>query len=213
MAFGKMQAVEITRPNLMVAEFLIRGDAPYCQNKFSQKALAQMAATQAAGSTAKKGKKREGKDFDACYEGALHVASDGWHGIPAPAFRAALISACRMVGFAMTRAKLSVFCVADGVDREDGTPLVRITKGEPRRIDSLVRNDNGSADIRPRPVWDAGWEAVVRIRFDADQFTLTDVTNLMVRAGLQVGIGEGRPDSKTSAGCGWGTFIVSLEEQ
>ena len=34
----------------------------------------------------------------------------------------------------------------------------------------------------------------------------TDVTNLMQRVGMQVGIGEGRPDSRDSAGLGWGTF-------
>ena len=35
-----------------------------------------------------------------------------------------------------------------------------------------------------------------------------DVTNLLMRVGQQVGIGEGRPDSKNSAGMGWGTFNV-----
>jgi len=32
------------------------------------------------------------------------------------------------------------------------------------------------------------------------------VTNLLSRVGMQVGIGEGRPFSKNSAGMGWGTF-------
>jgi hypothetical protein len=57
-------------------------------------------------------------------------------------------------------------------------------------------------------MWRPGWEAKVRIRFDGDQFTLTDVTNLLMRVGLQVGIGEGRPDSKMSTGMGWGMFEV-----
>jgi hypothetical protein len=46
----------------------------------------------------------------------------------------------------------------------------------------------------------------VRVQYDADQFTATDAANLMTRVGAQVGIGEGRPDSKMSAGMGWGTF-------
>jgi hypothetical protein len=50
------------------------------------------------------------------------------------------------------------------------------------------------------------WTSKVRVAYDADQFTLQDVTNLMSRVGLQVGIGEGRPDSRDSAGLGWGTF-------
>jgi len=48
----------------------------------------------------------------------------------------------------------------------------------------------------------------VVVNFDADQFTVQDVTNLMQRVGMQVGIGEGRPDSRDSAGLGWGTFCL-----
>jgi hypothetical protein len=36
----------------------------------------------------------------------------------------------------------------------------------------------------------------------------TDVVNLISRVGLQVGIGEGRPDSKQSAGLGYGLFEI-----
>ena len=49
------------------------------------------------------------------------------------------------------------------------------------------------------------------MRYDADQFTAVDIANLMMRVGVQVGIGEGRPDSKTSTGMGWGTFEVINE--
>jgi hypothetical protein len=38
---------------------------------------------------------------------------------------------------------------------------------------------------------------------------VTDVTNLMQRVGQQVGIGEGRNDSKMSAGMGWGCFTLA----
>jgi len=199
-------SVEIKPPNFETAEFHIRGISPYVQNKFSEKAKEQIRATQEAGSTAKKGKAKAAKDFDECYRQAMHVSAEGWYGIPAPAFRSALISACRMVGFAMTRAKLSLFCEADGVDAEDGTPLVRITEGKPSKVVAAVRNESGVVDLRARPMWSEGWKARVRIRFDADQFTLQDVSNLMMRAGLQVGIGEGRADSPKSTGMGWGMF-------
>lgn len=201
--------VEITAPNLQVAEFLIRGNAPYVQCKFSQKVQEEMKAKQQEGSTAKKGKKREPKDFDALYKSAMHRAKDGgWNGIPATAFRNALISACRVCGFAMTRAKLSVFCLPDGFDESDRTPMVRITKGEPHKHEQHVINASGVADIRAQAMWDEGWEAVVRIEFDADQFTISDVANLLMRSGIQVGVGCGRPDSSNSAGLGFGTFKI-----
>jgi hypothetical protein len=52
------------------------------------------------------------------------------------------------------------------------------------------------------------WSANLRIRFDAGQFTYTDIANLLMRVGEQVGIGEGRHDSKKSGGMGWGTFRI-----
>jgi hypothetical protein len=120
-----------------------------------------------------------------------------------------MISACRVVGFKMTHAKLSVFVEPDGFDADDGTPLVRIY-GEPMVHEGLVRNATGVADVRWRPMW-RQWHAFVRVVYDADQFTLEDVSNLLARAGMQVGIGEGRPDSKMSAGMGWGTFRIAAE--
>ena len=164
---------------------------------------------QESGSQGKKGKKRSAKDFTAAYEGAMHKSAEGWHGIPAPAFRNGCISACRMVGFKMTHAKLSIFVDPDGFDVDDGTPLVKITKGAPEYTELAVRNDSGVCDLRPRPMWRQGWEAVVRIRFDLDQFSLEDVANLLMRVGMQVGVGEGRPDSKKSAGLGWGMFELT----
>ncbi|MFW6342879.1 MAG: hypothetical protein ACOC00_07655 [Halothiobacillaceae bacterium] len=166
--------------------------------------------TQAAGSTAKSKKKREARDFEADFHAAQHISEEGWVGIPAPAFRAALISACRLVGFQMTKAKLSIFVVADGIDADDGTPLVKLDAPPPEMHEGMVRNATGVADIRVRPMWRT-WGANVRLRWDADQFTLSDIVNLMDRAGLQVGIGEGRPDSSKSAGMGWGQFEVARD--
>lgn len=202
------ESISIKPPNFQTAIFRIIGTAPYVQNKFSEKAREQMRATQEAGSTGRSKRAKEAKDFYGAYEAATHRTADGWAGIPAPAFRNAMISACRTVGFKMTLAKLSVFVEADGFDKDDGTPLVKITKGEPHYHEGLVRLQTGVADIRARPMWDPGWESEIRITFDADQFTLSDVTNLLMRVGLQVGVGEGRPDSKNSAGMGWGTFIL-----
>lgn len=200
------RVVVIEPPRFERAVIRIQGSAPYVQHKFSQKARLQIEAQQEAGSQAKKGRKREPKDFDAVCNDATYVSRDGWRGIPAPAFRNAMISACRVVGFKMTLAKLSLFIEADGFDRDDGTPLVKI-EGDSRPHHAPARNTNGGVDIRARPMWEQ-WAANVRVRWDSDQFSAEDVVNLMSRVGMQVGIGEGRPDSKNSAGLGWGLFEV-----
>jgi hypothetical protein len=206
---SKTASLTIAPPKFETAAFTIVGTVPYVQNKFSAKSRQAMKDNAEAGDTAKKGKPRTPKDFKQCYEDALHKTDEGWHGIPAPAFRNAMVSACRLAGFKMTHAKLSVFVEADGFDNEDGTPLVKLTKGTPIYCEHAVRNHTGVSDIRPRPMWREGWEAIVRVRFDAGQFQLQDVANLMMRVGLQVGVGEGRPDSRKSCGMGWGMFALA----
>ena len=201
------QSVTIKPANIQTAEFNIKGTAPYVQARFSGKAMQAMMTKMAAGSTASKSRAKPARDFDDDYRQAMHISTEGWYGIPAGAFRQAMISACRLVGFKMTLAKLSVFVHADGFDKIDGIPLIRL-EGTPERTDMAVRNATGVADIRVRPMW-REWSSKVRVKYDADQFTLQDVTNLMQRVGMQVGIGEGRPDSRESAGLGWGTFELA----
>lgn len=202
-----IEPVAIKAPNIQTAEIDIEGVTPLVQNKFSAKAKAKMMDAMAAGSTAKSKKTRDARDYDDDFLQAQHISEEGWNGLPAPAFRSAMISACRLVGFQMTKAKLSLFVMHDGIDAEDGTPLVKLKAEAPERHEALVRMNFTSTDIRIRPMW-RKWGATVRVQWDADQFTFADVVNLMDRAGLQVGIGEGRPDSKTSTGMGWGQFRV-----
>ena len=139
----------------------------------------------------------------------MHVSTEGWIGIPAAALRNACIDVCRMVGFKMTHAKMSIFVEADGLDSVDGTPLVRLIADAPEKTELAVRNQTGVVDIRVRPMW-REWSAIVRVRFDGDQFTASDVANLLARAGMQVGIGEGRPFSKNQTGLGFGFELFEL---
>lgn len=206
----KKQVAQVTikPPNFQHAKIKIRGTVPYVQHAFGQKALATMMENQMQGSQGRKGKLRQPKDFKEVYRNATHFSRQGWIGIPAAAIRNGMISACRTVGFKMTLAKLSLFVNADGFDRHSGDPLIKITKGKPHEHFGAARNANGGTDVRCRPMWDEGWEAVINIKWDADQFTATDVVNLLSRVGAQVGLGEGRADSRNSAGMGWGHFDV-----
>jgi hypothetical protein len=203
-AKSEISTVQITAPKIHTAEFKIVGTAPYIQLRFSEKAINAMREKHEAGSQANKKKAKEARDFNQDFIQAQHRSDDEWNGIPAAAFRNGMISACRLVGFKMTLAKLSVFVLPDGFDKVDGVPLIKI-KGKPESHIMHARNATGVCDLRVRAkFWP--WSAVVRIQYDADQFTATDAANLMTRVGTQVGIGEGRPDSKMSAGMGWGTF-------
>lgn len=210
------EVVNIPEPKFGIAKFLLTGNAPYVSNKFAAEAREMMRAKMAAGGQAKKGGPRAPKNFERNFIESMHAFPAGSfdskstvYGVPASCFRQAMISACRIVEFKMTLAKLCLFVVPDGFDADDASPLVRFTKGTPLPFEACTRNETGVADIRVRGRWEPGWEIELKVRFDAVRFRDSDVLNLLRRVGLQVGIGAGRPDSKTSAGCGWGTFSVS----
>lgn len=200
------QQIVISAPNMQRARFTIQGTAPLMTARFSKKA--EIMRRQAEGARPGKKAARDARDFDAEWIEAAYRDASGWFGVNAPAFRNAAISACRLVGFKMTIAKLSIFVDADGFDLNDFVPLVRITRGDPQPSFMNVRNATGVVDIRSRPIWQPGWQMAPIMRWDAAQFRLEDVTNLIARVGLQVGIGEGRPDSRQSSGLGYGLFDV-----
>ena len=206
------QQVTISPTNIKTACFEIEGTAPLVIHRFSQKAKAGLLQKIKEGSTSGSKKKQHAPtDTDDTYNAARYVSREGWDGFNVSSIRCALISACRLVGFKMTLAKLSVFVIADGRDAtEPEFGLIRIY-GKPRKTEMVARVETGQPYVTVRPFYDE-WRAKIRIQFDADQFTLQDVSNLLSRAGTQVGIGEGRPDSKNSAGMGWGTFQIVNEK-
>jgi hypothetical protein len=204
-AIKKQLAVQIKAPSFQTAVFNIKGVAPLVIHRFDVKTKMQMLQKMEAGKAGASKKERVALDADAKFNDSRYISKQGWDGFHAGSIRCAMISACRLVGAKMTLAKMSVFVEADGSDaKEPQIPLVRIY-GKAVRQDDIARVETGQPYVTIRAAYH-DWSAKVRIRFDADQYTLTDVSNLMHRVGQQVGIGEGRPDSKNSAGMGWGLF-------
>jgi hypothetical protein len=97
--------------------------------------------------------------------------------------------------------------VAEGFEARDGSPMVRILGCKAIHDTRPGRNDGGGIDMRNRPRYD-GWHARLKIQYDADLLSAQDVLNLLARAGVSVGIGDGRPSSPNSNGLGFGTFEV-----
>lgn len=201
------KSVTISAPNFQTGVFNIIGQDVLVIHRFSAKTKAQMKAKMEEGKSASSKKNREAKNTDDTFNEARYVSAEGWDGFHAGALRNAMISACRLVGFKMTLAKLSVFVESDGYDKlEPQIPLIKII-GDPTKQEDMARVETGQPYVTVRAAYH-GWKARVKIRFDADQFKLEDITNLLSRVGQQVGLGEGRPDSKNSAGMGWGLFTI-----
>jgi hypothetical protein len=201
------KSVTISKPNFGHAVFNIIGQDVLVIHRFSAKTKQQMKEKMETGKAASSKKNREAKNTDDTFNDARYVSKDGWDGFHAGALRNALISACRLVGFKMTLAKLSIFVEADGYDAlEPQIPLIRID-AKPTKQEDMARVETGQPYVTVRAAYHQ-WKAKVKIRFDQDQFTIEDVTNLLMRVGQQVGLCEGRPDSKNSAGMGWGLFTI-----
>jgi len=203
--------IEITPPNFQILPVRVEGTAPLMLHKFSEKMRKQIEAKQTA--TDKTSAKRPPKDYAAEFNAARYRARAGnWDGIPAGAFRAAMIAACRRVdGLPMTQAKGAFFIIADGRDETDGTPLIRID-GKAVHDTRPVRLESGVADLRNRPRYDS-WACELKIQFDADLLSANDVVNLLSRAGATVGVGELRPQGPNSYGGDFGMFRVTSQKK
>ena len=212
---GKDKAtLNITPLRQAVLTVPIVGTTPLKILRFSQKKQDQIAESQKAGSQAKSKKKFNPKDFNQDYEDAKYIcntAGEDWLGLNATGIRNACIETCRVAGFVMTKAKMSIFCIADGYDILDNTPLVRIY-GTPEPTIDPVRNASGVIDLRARVMFKE-WRMYPRIRFDEDQFSYSDIINLMIRVGQQNGLGEGRPNSSNGNGTGNGIFTLDMEDK
>jgi len=201
------KTVTISAPNFKTAVFEVNGIAPLVIHRFSAKTKNEMKLKMETGKAASSKKNREAKNTDDTYNEARYISKEGWDGLHAGSIRHALISACRLVGFKMTLAKLSIFVIQDGWDAmEPQIPLIRIY-GNPVKQEDMARVETGQPYVTIRAAYH-GWSAKIKIRWDSDQFTADDIFNLLYRAGMQVGVGEGRPDSKKSVGMGWGLFEV-----
>ena len=194
--------VTIKPANFQTAIFHIKGTSPLVINRMSQKAKEGLVKPPPGTNRPPDNRTPEQK-----YNDARYISKDGWDGFNASAIRCAFISVCRVVNYKMCRAKLSFFTIEDGRDAlEPQVPLIRIY-GESIMQHDIGRTSTGDAVPLYRPAYH-DWSAKLRVRWDADQFSLTDVTNMLSQIGERVGIGEGRYDSKRSAGQGWGCFVV-----
>jgi len=206
--------VTITAPNIQVAALTIVGTAPLVVHRFDKKVMQDFEDKIIEGSKPRGKRKFEPKNPEDICEAAKYFGKTGnevWDGFNASGIRLALISACRGANFKMTVLKQAVFVVAEGWDIHTPlVPLVRII-GKSEISKMIAKTETGVAMLTIRPKYDP-WKAKIKIRFDADLLSLTDLSNLLARAGQCVGLCEGRPDSKNSGGMGWGTFEISNEK-
>src|SRR5262249_29159246 len=151
------EPVNLERLKDVVAVVPIRGLTPVIPHKWSEKSKMLMPGhPNNATVKGKKGTRNPKEEADGC----LYKLPDGRLGLPATAFKAAIVDACRFFSApSMRECKLIIFIEGIGPDQ-----LVPVECDEMILREDTPRNANGSADLRYRHML-VGWSATLRVRF------------------------------------------------
>lgn len=207
--FPQPKIIELRRIEDQVLEVAIIGVTPLIPHKWSEKSLGMMRDKQMSSSatarTRKEPKNPDQEAEDSCYW--LDVKDDDGSlvrkgAIPATAFKAAMVGACRFYeGITMVGAKLLFYVEGEGPDQ-----LVPIN-GDPVRREDTPRNTGGTADLRYRMMF-FPWSATLRVHYLPSMIGPDSVYALVDTAG-KGGVGDWRPSSPKSATGTFGQFTLA----
>ncbi len=155
--------------------------------------------------------KRQPKNMEEEAENAMYRLPDGRPGMPATAFKAAMVAACRFFeGVPMTEGRLMIAVRGEGPDQ-----LVPIRGTEKIRED-MPRNATGVVDLRYRTALLAGvegvepWRADIEVIFPPRLISMGSIIALLDASG-RVGVGDWRPGSPKSNSGTFGTYRIDDE--
>ena len=187
--------IELTRLEDKILCIPIVGLTALIPHKWSEKAKRMMPGHPEGDAVKKaKGKREPEAEAEAClYKIGKQLA------MPATAFKAAMVGACRFFEQpSMVEAKQLIFVEGEGLDQLvpiEGTKILR---------EDMPRNANGNADLRYRYAVE-GWSAVLRVRFCATRISAASIVAL-VDAGGRGGVGDWRPSAPKSSTGTFGTW-------
>ena len=189
-----IQVARIERP---VMNIDIVGLTPYIAHRWSEKARKMMLDNMQGIKSPK-----EPKDPKAEFEAAQYRFPDGGHGIPAVAFKSAIVGSARFFGKSvkMTELRQAVHVLGEGEEQ-----LVRIVAEEPWMREDPVKVGMNGTDLRYRPQYDK-WAATISVSFVPSLIDKSSIVALVDAAGM-VGVGEWRPEKSGT----YGTFQVAAE--
>lgn len=184
---------------LTTYEIPIVGVTPLIMHAWSEKSLQMMRDKQ---SGKKSRKKLEPKDPATEAEAATYRLPDGRPGMPATAFKSAIVGAARFFdGITLVETKQLIFVEGEGADQ-----LVAI-EGESYIREDTPRIAMGTTDLRYRPCF-PNWSATLQVTFVPTKIDPESVVHLVDAAGLG-GVGEWRPSAPKSATGTFGRFTVA----
>jgi hypothetical protein len=177
----------------------IVGITPVIPHRWSEKSLDAMRDKHMGQARRKPGPKNAEEDArSSCYWLDEECTRPG---MPATAFKGAMVSACRFFAApSMVEAKTLFYVEGVGVDQLvelDGDGIMR---------EDTPRNSTGVVDLRYRMMF-FPWSAHLNVRFPKGYISAESVLALLDAAG-RVGVGDWRPGSPKSNTGTYGTFRV-----
>jgi len=215
----RQEGVDLPDWKVEVCHITVVGKSPVIVHAWSAKAIRMMLDKQMG--IASSG--REKKDPFADFVGSLYpVPGETFRfGIPAPAFKAAAVTAANDVELKMTQMRRA-FHVQTYTVPVDSDPLpgplteydVKYAKelkpyhqlGISMRMD-IVRLETGVADIRFRGHW-PNWKCTLEIEYNPRMITMQQLINLFRAAGYGSGVCEWRPSAPQCRSGEFGRFEV-----
>lgn len=189
--------IDIPRISLSRVEVEIEGVTPLITHAWSAKSKKMMLDAQQQATTTKKAPKNPEQDF----QDSRYRLPNGRDGLPATAFKSAIVTAARhFEKITLVALKSAVFVTGEGP--EQLVPIV----GDAVMREDTVRIASGTADLRYRPVY-WPWSATLVIEYVPTVLTATSVVALVDAGGLS-GVGEWRPSAPKSFTGSFGRFRV-----
>lgn len=197
--------IQLRRLEQAEVPFQIEGLTPVIPHRFSEKArrmLREKHTNPGAVRAKKEAKDPEQDAMDSCYWlPPVEGSSESRPALPATAFKAAMVHACRLFdGVSMAAAKSLFYVVGEGEDQ-----LVPI-EGAAKMREDTPRNQTGVVDLRYRMAF-YPWSATVSVRFIKSAIS-TDSIAALLDAGGRGGVGDWRPSAPKSATGTFGQFNV-----
>jgi hypothetical protein len=201
-------AEKITLPKMdrRRVSMTIVGDGSMVVHNWDEKARQMMRDKQMGKATGK----LEPKNPEECYLASLYHTTEGGTGFPVSGLKKAAVSACRYVdGIDMIYARGAFYIHPNAEEDSLSHRELIVIDGQHRMREDMVRLNGRTADLRYRAEY-TEWRATFDVDFDATVITAEQIVNLFNRAGMSVGLGEGRPEK---CDMGWGRFHVATDKE
>jgi len=196
--------ISINRLEVRTLEIPIKGKTPVIPHKWSEKSKRMMPGhPDKPTEKVTKEKRKPIEEAEAC----LYKIGKTGIGLPATAFKAAIVDACRLFEKpSMVEAKQILFVEGEGPEQ-----LVKIDFKKKELHEDTPRNANGSADLRYR-YYLLDWSARIRVRYLPTIITRESILALVDAAGLG-GIGDWRPSAPKSKTGTYGTWQIDESKE